>query len=174
MTITVTFESIEEMRAAARDLLGTEAETQAEEVRVEPPDKVLHEMGHCVTQPYNHTPMPQSSLTGTPTRPATIQNTLTGTPAQPAAPQATSAAVPMQRVTPTVTPAPAVTATAPTTEPAYKLDDLSRAGIQLVEVGKQPQLLELLAQFGVDSLPALPVEQYGAFATALRGLGASI
>ena len=180
MTITVTFDSIEEMKQAAKELLGAEPETQPLELSVQIPDKtpdeMLHEMGHCVTQPYNLTPVPQGSPTTAPVQPTAPQNSLSGTPApvQPTATQATSAAAQMPRITPTATPAPAVTPAVPTTEPAYKLDDLSRAGIQLVEAGKQPQLLELLAQFGVDSLPALPAEQYGAFATALRGLGASI
>ena len=37
-----------------------------------------------------------------------------------------------------------------------------------------PVLLQLLKDFGVEALPTLQPEQYGAFATALRGLGAQI
>lgn len=61
-----------------------------------------------------------------------------------------------------------------TTAQTYTLDDLSRAAIPLMDNGKQAQLLDLIAQFGVTSLPELPAAQYGAFATALRGLGAQI
>lgn len=57
---------------------------------------------------------------------------------------------------------------------SYTLDNLSAAAMTLLDAGRQPDLLNLLAQFGVESLPALPAEQYGAFATALRGLGAQI
>ncbi|MCB7067977.1 hypothetical protein [Enterocloster citroniae] len=62
----------------------------------------------------------------------------------------------------------------PTTAPSYTLDDLTRAAIPLMDSGKQPALLQLLKDFGVEALPTLQPEQYGAFATALRGLGAQI
>lgn len=71
--------------------------------------------------------------------------------------------------TPASTPAPVQTTT-----PSYTMDDLAGAAVPLMESGRQADLLNLLAQFGVESLPALPKEQYGAFATALRGLGAQI
>lgn len=72
--------------------------------------------------------------------------------------------------------APVQQAPAPvqTTAPAYTLDDLSAAAMQLMDKGMQVQLLQLISQFGVDSLPHIPQEQYGNFATALRGLGAQI
>lgn len=56
----------------------------------------------------------------------------------------------------------------------YTLDNLSAAAMTLLDAGRQQDLLNLLAQFGVESLPALPQEKYGSFATALRGLGAQI
>jgi hypothetical protein len=40
--------------------------------------------------------------------------------------------------------------------------------------GKQSQLLALLKQFDVRSMSQLEPAQYGAFATALRGLGAKL
>lgn len=61
-----------------------------------------------------------------------------------------------------------------TTATNYKMDDLAGAAMTLMDSGRQPELLNLLSQFGVDALPSLPQEQYGAFATALRGLGAQI
>jgi hypothetical protein len=54
------------------------------------------------------------------------------------------------------------------------MDELTNAAVMLMDSGRQADLLNLLAQFGVEALPALPREQYGAFATALRGLGAQI
>lgn len=62
----------------------------------------------------------------------------------------------------------------PTTAPSYTLDDLTRAAIPLMDSGKQPELLQLIRSFGVEALPSLQPEQYGAFATALRGMGAQI
>ena len=54
------------------------------------------------------------------------------------------------------------------------MDDLARAAIPLMDAGGQQALVGLLSQFGVSALPELPKEQYGAFATALRGMGAKI
>lgn len=94
-----------------------------------------------------------------------------------------SAAVPLtptQAVAPATAAMPACAApsTVPTAVPtagtSYTLDELARAAIALVDSGKQVDLQQLLAQFGVEALPVLPKEQYGAFATALRGMGAQI
>ena len=69
------------------------------------------------------------------------------------------------------TPAPAVPVAG---APTYTLDQISRAGASLVDAGKMQQLLELLGRYGVQAVTQLKPEQYGAFATALRGLGAQI
>lgn len=61
-----------------------------------------------------------------------------------------------------------------TSQVRYTMDDLAKAAMTLMDAGRQGELLNLLAQFGVEALPSLPQEQYGAFATALRGLGAQI
>jgi len=65
-------------------------------------------------------------------------------------------------------------AAVPTSQQTYTLDDLARAGMTLMDSGRQADLQGLLKQFDVEALPALPQEQYGSFATALRGLGAQI
>lgn len=78
---------------------------------------------------------------------------------------ATQATVPAQG--PAVTPVATSTAT-------YALDDLSRAAMTLMDSGSQGDLIALLGRFGVLSLPDLHPDQYGAFATALRELGAQI
>lgn len=72
-----------------------------------------------------------------------------------------------------IMPAPAPVSV-PTTTQSYTLDDIARAAMILMDSGRQGDLLGLLASFGVDALPALPQAQYGAFATALRGMGAQI
>ena len=93
-------------------------------------------------------------------------------PVTPAAPTAPVAQIPPSAaaVTPGVMAAPTV----PTSAPEYTMDDLARAAIPLMDAGNQQALVGLLAQFGVSALPELKKEQYGAFATALRGLGAKI
>lgn len=62
----------------------------------------------------------------------------------------------------------------PTSNVTYGPDDLARAAMALMDSGKQQELIALLGQFGVVSIPELRQEQYGAFATALRGMGAQI
>lgn len=62
----------------------------------------------------------------------------------------------------------------PTSQTAYSMDQLAVAATQLMDAGKREQLMQLLAAFGVQALTTLPQEQYGAFATKLRELGANI
>lgn len=85
---------------------------------------------------------------------------------QPVAP-----VVPIQQQHPEapVTPAPL-----PTAASSYSMDQLAVAATQLMDAGKRNELLQLLASFGVNALTELPKEQYGNFATQLRGLGAKI
>lgn len=81
-------------------------------------------------------------------------------PVTPTAPQPTQM--------PTANPVP--TAPAPT----YTLDQLGNAGAALASAGKVQEAMTLLKQFNVQSIQELDPKQYGAFATALRGLGAPI
>lgn len=62
----------------------------------------------------------------------------------------------------------------PTQAPTYTMDQLAVAATQLMDAGKRNELIQLLQSFGVQTLTALPQEQYGAFATKLRELGAKI
>ena len=62
----------------------------------------------------------------------------------------------------------------PTTAPSYTREDLSKAAMQLMDKGMQMQLQQLIQSYGVASLVDLPPEQYGNFATAIRGMGAQI
>lgn len=64
--------------------------------------------------------------------------------------------------------------TVPTSAATYSIDQLAVAATQLMDAGKRNELTQLLATFGVQALTALPTEQYGAFATKLRELGANI
>lgn len=56
----------------------------------------------------------------------------------------------------------------------YTLDELSKAAVQLMDAGKQTELVSLINTFGVMSMPELPKERYGEFAVALRELGAQL
>lgn len=62
----------------------------------------------------------------------------------------------------------------PTEAPTYTIDQLAVAATQLVDAGRREELVQLLAAFGVQALTALPKEQFGAFATQLRAMGAKI
>lgn len=71
-----------------------------------------------------------------------------------------------------VAPAPAVVPVA--AAPSYDMNQLAVAATQLMDAGRQPELINLLASFGVQALTQLPKEQYGNFATQLRAMGAKI
>ena len=94
-------------------------------------------------------------------------------PVQKAMAPVLQAPVQIQQTTPPVQPAPAAQQI-PTTAPSYTLDELAKAAMTLMDTGRQAELQGLLGAFGVEALPALPKEQYGAFATALRERGAQI
>ena len=91
----------------------------------------------------------------------------------PTAPMPSAPVTPSVPVTPPVTPQ-VPTGAVPTMAAAYTPDDLARAAMALMDSGRQAELLGLLQQFGVVAIPELKPEQYGAFATALRGMGAQI
>lgn len=86
------------------------------------------------------------------------------------APVPTPAAPPVTPMPTAAAPAPAVPVTAPT----YTLDQIAKAGANLVDAGKMEQLLALLTKYGVQAVTQLTPDQYGAFATELRALGAQI
>lgn len=142
MLMKVTFESMEELKDFAREVLFGEGQAVLE----------------------------QTEKTVKTATDAPIQ---TPQPVQPVPPQQT-APVNMGQTQPAAVTPPPVQTTVPTTQPSYTMEDLSKAGMTLMDSGRQGELRNLLAQFGVQSLPDLPKEQYGAFATALRGLGAQI
>lgn len=86
-------------------------------------------------------------------------------------PVAQPAAAPAPGAQPAPAPAPAA---APTTARAFRFEDIQLAATSLCDTGKRAEVLALLAKYGIQALSALPAEQYGAFATELRGLGAKI
>lgn len=109
-----------------------------------------------------------------PVAPAPVQTAPTPAPvaasAPAPAPTPTPAAPPVTPMPTAAAPAPAVPVTAPT----YTLDQIAKAGANLVDAGKMEQLLALLTKYGVQAVTQLTPDQYGAFATELRALGAQI
>ena len=144
MQITVTFNSLNELKAFTEKVLVGDTGSSVD-------------LRAATEEPAQQTPVQKM-----PTAPVA--------PTAPAAPPAPAApAAPPAPVAPATPAAPV-----PTTQVSYKPDDLARAAMSLMDSGRQPDLIALLGQFGVVSIPDLRPEQYGAFATALRGMGAQI
>lgn len=80
---------------------------------------------------------------------------------------------PVQNTPDTPVPASAQTAV-PTSQHGYTMDELARAAMTVMDKGGMTQLQQLLAGYGCETLQQLPKDQYGNFATALRGMGAQI
>lgn len=57
---------------------------------------------------------------------------------------------------------------------SYTVEQLQMAMAPLVDAGKMEEIRALLNSFGVPSIMDLQPDQYGALATALRGMGAQI
>ena len=110
-------------------------------------------------RPETPTPKPEPDAQAKPETPVKTMTPQTSTP-QPDEPA------------PDIPQAP--TPQAPVSAVSYSADDLSKAAIGLMDMGKQPELIALLKSFGVEALPALPQDKYDAFALKLRELGARI
>ena len=110
---------------------------------------------------------PVPSQTSAPIQPAPVQ---TAVPVQQTTGQIVQTPAPVQTVAPTVPPQTSV----PTQTVSYTMEQLARAATQLVDAKGQQVILDLLGRFQVATLTELPTEQYGAFATELRTMGAKI
>lgn len=151
MELTINVPGLVELAAAISSLAGT---PKQKDIQAAP--EVSAARAQSVA-PVSVVPTAASTI---PTAPMTSPVAQTpAAPVQPAAPMA-----------PAATQAPTV----PVAARNYTADELARAAMMLMDAGKQTELVQLLQSFGVDSLPALAPEQYGAFATALRGMGAQI
>lgn len=134
---------------------------------------------------------PQQSQTGAPVNYAPQPSTPAQTPYMPGVPntmpqQATpnypvSAAGPapgtdITGAVPTTATTPGVSAVSPPSAPTgagITLDMIANAGAELVEKGRMGEVLNLLHNYGVDSVNALKPEFYAPVAQALRELGAT-
>lgn len=159
--IQLTFEDYEEILSFAKKLINMEKET-IKLAAGEKSEEDQTEGGKGNTVPYGHQ-IAQD-----------FPNANTGIPiAAPDAPAMTPTEPPASPAPPAtqIPQTPAV----PTSEPTYTAEELQVAAVTLLDKGMMmTQLQELLQQFGVNALPELPKEKYGAFATALRGMGAQI
>lgn len=94
--------------------------------------------------------------------------------------QSTPVSAPAQNVPPVSTPVAPVAPTAPvqtavpTSRHEYTRDDLARAAMTLMDKGGMVQLQQLLTSYGCETLQQLTEDQFGSFATSLRGMGAQI
>ena len=120
-----------------------------------------------VHQTQNVVPMPQQTQQA-PVQQVPAQQPM-GVPTAPPVQQSAMQQVPMQQAQVQQQPQGV-----PTSAPTYSMDQLAVAATQLMDAGRQQELLGLLATFGAASLMQLPKEQYGAFATKLREMGAKI
>ena len=159
MSITVEFRSFEDMVGFAEQLLGQVGDKNPPAAQPEQPTTPVTVP---VTPP---APVSQPAVPVTPPVP-TSQSVAPVAPSVPVGQPAAS--------TPQAPPVVPVAQAVPTSTKEYTVDDLAQAAIPLMDAGGQQVLVNLLSQFGVGALPQLPKEQYGAFATALRGLGAKI
>lgn len=180
--IHIDFANFDEMTAFARRLLGL----CDEQKNAAPVHTASSTPVHPVApvQPVSAAPVPATNVT-TPVTPVQPAQPPTSTPVyvQPAAATpvqppvqptaAPASAAPVQQPVPTAQTAPVSTGV-PTGTKEYTMDELAAAAIPLMDSGGQQVLIDLLHQFGTDALPNLPRAQYGAFATALRSLGAKI
>ncbi len=158
--IQLTFEDYEEMISFAKKLINAEKGTikladgeKSEEGKTEEAKADTTPYGRQIAQDF------PNANTGIPVAAPDVPAMMPTEPPAPAAPPV-----------PPIPQTPAV----PTSEPTYTAEELQVAAVTLVDKGMMAQLQELLQQFGVNALPELPKEKYGAFATALRGMGAQI
>ena len=132
------------------------------------------------------TASPSNGATTNPTQAGFAAPAQTGAPAAPmAGPTSAFPSNPYPGQAPAAAPGPVAPA-APTAAPAqatgvplapapqYTVDQIMQAGATLMDAGKVNELMNLLHSFGVQAVMDLKPEQLGAFATAMRGLGAKI
>lgn len=149
--ITVVYKDYAEMLAVARELLKGEALAETEQVSTE-------QENPAASVAYGQQIAPH------------FPNANVGVaPANQAAPtQNVPASAPVQNAQ------TAQSASVPTSQHTYSMDELARAAMTLMDKGGMAELQQLLAKYGCETLQQLPQEQYGSFATALRGMGAQI
>lgn len=191
MTIKIVFDSFDEMmRYADRLKNGTLFDQTGKTVDEGPAQENLPEKkvegntaGNSI--PYGRQIAPHFPNANVSQQPGAALAPQQAVPVQQAATmpqQAAQAIAPVQQPsvqqqapqTPPASQPPLTSGAVPTAAHEYTQDDLARAAMQLMDKGGMQQLQQLLAGYGCETLQQLPKEQYGNFATALRGMGAQI
>lgn len=114
-------------------------------------------------QPVNYQPLPVQSVNPQPVSP------------QPVAPISFQVGQPIPTTAPMTAPtAVPVAGGVPTTAQTYNLDELTHAAGQLCDAGRRPDVLNLMASFGIQKMNDLRLDLYSAFALKLREMGARI
>lgn len=123
---------------------------------------------------------PASVGTQVPTAPISAGVTVQQPQVPVAAPQGYNP-VPVQPAVPVATGIPQAPSTVPQTgvpttamPQGYTIEQLQVAAAGLSQMGRMPQVVGILQQFGIQAMTELPQERYGEFATALREAGAQI
>ncbi len=148
--ITVVYKDFAEMLAVARELLKEEEHAEAAPVSEAPEKPVAYGQQIAPHFPNANVGVAQANQA------APVQNVQTSVPVQNAQ---TAQSQPVS---------------VPTSQHTYSMDELARAAMTLMDKGGMAELQQLLAKYGCETLQQLPQEQYGSFATALRGMGAQI
>lgn len=161
--IKITIEGIKELTEAIRALAGTGG-GQVSVAGVQQPQPAMAGVGTTsVSVPVQQPRVPTSVSAQIPT--AVPQN-YGQVPVQPAV--SVGMGVPQQSGT-----APAAVPTTAMPQ-EYTIEQLQVAAAGLSSMGKMPQVMGILQQFGIQAMTELPRERYGEFATALREAGAQI
>lgn len=158
LTLTATPELLNTLNKIADAFSNTKAQAN-----VTPTQKQKAEIGQTPQKPQQPAPLYQ----------APVQQVVPGNipAAYPQPAQQIQQQVPIQQQPMQM---PAAPQAIPTAAQSYTMDQLALAATQLIDAGRMTELQQLLASFGVQALTALPKEQYGAFATKLREMGAKI
>ena len=173
MNITVTFETIAEVKTFAEMITGAAVkEGKSSQNTAVTPVATVQPSFKTETAPV---PVQNASAVPVHNSPAAPVQNVSAAPVTPVqgAPTAPVQTAPIHTAPVTQAPAAPVQ-TVPTSTRTYTPDDLAKAAMQLMDSGRQNDLINLLAQFGVNSVPHLQPNQYGAFAPALREMGAQI
>lgn len=157
-TIELHIPELAELTNAIRDLAGAKQETPRPTAPAQPvptPSAAPAQIAPAVVPTTPISPTPAYS-------PAPLA------PTNPVSPQAAAPVNPIPNHAPQ-TAAPVAAA------PSYTFEQIARAAGAVADSGKRQEVCDLITKaYGVATLSQIPKDKYGAFATALRGLGGRI
>ena len=179
-TIKITGNTIEELYANLEAMLQTKPRTEmcvsvfsSEPI---PAQQTAPAIPEAPAAPVAHIPANPPPAAIPPQAPQMSYPAPAGPETPPAAQPALQTPVYLSNVPPVVQPVapPPPANPVPVAGPTYTLDQLAKAGATLAQAGKMEQCMALLAKYNVQTVNQLHPDQFGAFATELRALGAQI